>query len=205
MSANTQVKIVGDLSDLPEAAIGPRSLVWWGTLGFMLIEGMGFLLAAGAYLYLRGRAGGWPPPGDKPPDLWPGFVFTGLLLASEIPNRWVAAKAKAKDARAVRWGVLGMTVLGLAVLAVRGLEFAHLNVPWDRDAYGSVLWMLLFLHATHVLTDLGDTAVLGASLFTHEMTDSRFSDVNDNAGYWSFVVVSWLPLYALIYWGPRLL
>ena len=205
MSERTAVKIVGDVSGLPDTAVGPRSLVWWGTLGFMLIEGMGFLLAAGTYLYLRGQAAAWPPAPDRPPDLLMGGLFTALLLLSELPNRWVAARARAKDTRAVRLGMVLMTVVGLVLLGVRALEFAHLNVRWDHDAYGSAVWMLMVLHATHVLTDLGDTAVLGACVITHDITDNQFSDVNDNAGYWSFVVYTWLPIYVLVYWGPRLL
>ena len=27
---------------------------------------------------------------------------------------------------------------------------------------------------------------------------------SDNAFYWDFVVVSWIPIYLLIYWVPRL-
>ena len=50
------------------AAFGPRSLMWWGTLGIMLIEGTAFALAIGAYFYLRdahrrrGRRTASPPP-----------------------------------------------------------------------------------------------------------------------------------------------
>ena len=45
---------------------------------------------------------------------------------------------------------------------------------------------------------------LSALMFTrHGDMIRRFSDVNDNAVYWDFVVVSWLPIYALIYWFPR--
>jgi heme/copper-type cytochrome/quinol oxidase subunit 3 len=204
MSADHDVRIIGDLSQLPDTAIGPRNLVWWGTLGFLLIEGMGFLLAAGAYLYLRGQAADWPPH-SRPPDLAWGTAFTALLLLSEIPNRWLDRRARAHDARAVRIGLVVMSVLGLALMVVRGFEFAHLNVRWDADAYGSVTWMLLFLHAVHVLTDLADTAVLGVCLFTRAISPSQFADVDDNAGYWSFVVLTWLPIYLLIYWGPRLL
>ena len=205
MNAARSLKVVGDLSDLPSAAMGARGLVWWGTLGFMLIEGTGFLLAGAAYLYLRGQASSWPPPGDRAPDLAMGTLFTVVLLFSEIPNRWLVAKAKAHDARAVRWGMALMVVLGVGLLAIRGLEFARLNVRWDHDAYGSAVWLLMFLHAAHVLTDLGDTVVLDACLFTHEVTENQFADANDNCGYWSFVVLSWLPIYALVYWGPRLL
>jgi hypothetical protein len=28
--------------------------------------------------------------------------------------------------------------------------------------------------------------------------------VGDNAFYWDFVVLSWLPIYFLIYWLPRI-
>jgi heme/copper-type cytochrome/quinol oxidase subunit 3 len=204
MSADRDAGVVGDLSHLPDTAIGPRNLVWWGTLGFMLIEGVAFLLAAGVYLYLRGRAGPWPPS-SPPPDLAWGTAFTVLLLLSEIPNRWIDRRARAHDARAVRIGLVVMAVLGVALMVLRAFEFAHLNVRWDHDAYGSAAWMLILLHAVHVLTDLADTIVLGVCLFTRPIGPSHFADVDDNAGYWSFVVLTWLPIYALVYWGPRLL
>jgi cytochrome c oxidase subunit 3 len=199
------VEVVGDVSGLPKSAMGPRSLLWWGTFGFMLIEGTGFLLAAGAYLYVRGQGGSWPPSGERPPDLGTGAIFTVLLVLSAIPNIWLSRMAKQKKHLQVRWGVVLMTVLAAILTVIRGYEFTHLNVRWDHDAYGSVTWLLLFLHTTHLLTDLGDTAVLGAWLFTHEIGDDQFSDVNDNAGYWNFVIITWLPIYLLIYWGPRLL
>jgi cytochrome c oxidase subunit III len=40
---------------------------------------------------------------------------------------------------------------------------------------------------------------------THELDRSRFSDVADNCLYWHFVAVAWLPIYALVYWAPRIL
>lgn len=85
----TAPRIVGDVSRLPTYDFGPRNLIWWGTSGFMLIEGMGFVLAIGAYLYLYGRAPEWPPGGTSPPDLLWGTVFTVLLLLTLIPNMWL--------------------------------------------------------------------------------------------------------------------
>ena len=38
-------------------------------------------------------------------------------------------------------------------LAIRGYEFANLNVRWDANAYGSILWVILGLHTTHLATD----------------------------------------------------
>ena len=42
---------------------------------------------------------------------------------------------------------------GLVLIAVRGFEFAALNVQWDTNAYGSIVWALLALHTTHIVTD----------------------------------------------------
>jgi heme/copper-type cytochrome/quinol oxidase subunit 3 len=203
MTDERAVEVVGDLSGLPESASGANHLVWWGNIGFMLIEGTGFALAAAAYLYLMTQASAWPPRGDPLPGLaWSG-IFTAGLLLSQIPNLWVLRCARAKNVAGVRWGTAAMALAGLLLLVPRGFEFAHLGVPWHRDGYGSIIWLLLVLHTTHVVTDWGDTLVLGAWLFTHEVGDDQFGDVEDNSNYWSFVVLCWLPIYALIYWAPR--
>ncbi|MDT8757299.1 cytochrome c oxidase subunit 3 [Sphingomonas psychrotolerans] len=204
MSDAVPTRAIGDLAHLPESAMGPRHLVWWGNIGFMAIEGTVFALAMGCYLYLMSQTPGWPPAGIRPPDLfWPAILTTGLLL-SEIPNLWVRRKAVAKDEKGVRIGTLAMTILGLLLLIPRGFAFAHLNVTWHDNAYGSLVWMLMILHTSHLVTDIGDTAVQSLWLYTHEVGDDQFADVEDNANYWTFVVFSWLPVGALIYLAPRL-
>jgi len=204
MTAALPTKIVGNLSGLPESAEGSRHLVWWGNIGFMAIEGTGFALAAGVYLYLYSQSRGWPTPGNQPPDLLWSTIFTVGLVLSEIPNLWVLKKARDKSAAGVRVGTLLMTVIGLVLAGARWFELQHLNAPWYESAYGSVVWMLMVLHTSHVVTDLGDTAVQSAWLYTHTVGDDQFADVEDNANYWSFVVIAWLPIYAMIYWLPRL-
>ena len=196
---------VGDLSRLPTFAFGSRSPIWWGTSCFMLIEGTAFLLAGGAYLYLRGRADGWPPAGTRPPDLIWGTLFTVVLLVSLIPNIWLTKRAKNLDLPAVRLGMILVVLFALAGLLLRAFEFPHLNCRWDVNAYGSITWALMTLHTTHLITDAADTVALGAFTFTHDVDGERFVDVTDNCNYWNFVVLSWLPIYALVYWAPRLL
>ncbi|WP_225883156.1 hypothetical protein [Sphingomonas aliaeris] len=63
----TLEEIVGDLSDLPDSASGAKHLIWWGNIGFMLIEGTGLALAAAAYLYLMTQSSAWPQYGHAPP------------------------------------------------------------------------------------------------------------------------------------------
>lgn len=204
MSDLRTMRSTADLSVLPDRSFGERNLIWWGNVSFMLIEGTAFVLAAGAYLYLRSRGGPWPPAGDKPPDLvWSG-LFTVSLIASMVPNLWVRGKARSMDAPAMRAGVMVMALLGAILLALRGVELAHLNVRWDKDAYGSLVWLLMILHTSHVITDLGDTLVQGVWLCTHEVGPDQYSEIDDNCSYWSFVVLAWPPLYLLDYWLPRL-
>jgi cytochrome c oxidase subunit 3 len=197
-------RIVGDLTDLPDHAFGPRSLMWWGVLGFMLIEGTGFLLAGGAYFFLVGHVQPWPP-GQVPPRLTWGVVFTVLILLSEIPNLWTKAQAKAYRDGPTRLGLVLMSVIGFVLLGVRWMEFGALNTRWDADPYGSIIWALMFLHTVHVITDLGDTVFITVVSFTHPIDGNHFSGVADNCVYWRFVVLSWLPIAALVYLGPRLL
>ena len=46
--------------------------------------------------------------------------------------------------------------------------------------------------------------VLAAVLYFGPVKSSLMVDVSENSLYWYFVVVAWLPIYALIYWAPRL-
>jgi heme/copper-type cytochrome/quinol oxidase subunit 3 len=197
-------EVVADLSSLPTFAQQSASVTWWGTLGFMLLEGTGFALAVGIYLYLFSLATDWPIRAPVP-DLGPGTWITVLLLASVVPNHFLSKWAGAENLRKVRIGLVVMSLLGIAPLIIRAFEFYSLNVWWDSNAYGSIVWLMLGLHTTHVITDLADTLVLTTIMFTrHASSPRRFGDVQDNALYWNFVVLTWLPIYGCIYWIPRL-
>ncbi|WP_456746082.1 cytochrome c oxidase subunit 3 [Bradyrhizobium sp. USDA 4354] len=197
-------KIVLDFGKLPRHGVGTASVTWWGTLAFMLIEGTGFALAIAVYLYLMSLATAWPI-NSPPPDLLPGTLMTLILLASLVPNMLLSRWAEQQDLRKVRLGMVIMSIVGIVPLIVRIFEFPALKVSWDSNAYGSVVWTLLGLHTSHIITDLVDTLVLATLMFTrHGRSPRRFGDVQDNVMYWNFVVATWLPIYGCIYWLARL-
>jgi heme/copper-type cytochrome/quinol oxidase subunit 3 len=197
-------QVTKDLSALPLHGMGSASPTWWGTAAFMLIEGTGFALALAVYLYLMSLAATWPIDAKRP-DLTAGTLVTVILLASLIPNYLISRWAQRQDLDRVKVGMIVMSVLGIAPLIVRIFEFPSLNISWDANAYGSIVWTLLGLHTTHIITDLVDTLVLAVLMFTrHGDNARRFGDVQDNAMYWNFVVAAWLPIYVCIYWIPRL-
>lgn len=201
---NPPPEFAGDLAELPTHAFGHRSLTWWGVSAFFLIEGTAFALAIGAYFFLQGLEENWPPDPWLPPGLIWGTLFTILILASEIPNTIVKRAAEKHDVATVRRYMLVLLPIFALLLLLRALEFTTLNVLWTDNAYGSIIWALLLLHAVHIVTDVIDSVVLTALMFTaHSAENRRIVDVSENAMYWRFVWLCWLPIYALIYWVPR--
>jgi cytochrome c oxidase subunit III len=192
-----------DVSGLPTYAFGHRSLMWWGTMGMIAIEGTVFVVAIVSYFYLRELVTQWPPFGEPPALLW-GTVNTFIMLASAIPNQWTKHAAEREDLRRTRIGLVVCLLFGAAFLSVRVLEFPALHANWYDSAYGSIVYALLVLHTAHLVTDFIDTAVLTALMFTGPLEGRRFVDVSENGLYWWFVIGSWIPIYATIYLVPRM-
>lgn len=191
-----------DVRGLPSFDFSQRSLMWWGTAGLMAIESTVFALAVVVYFYLRTHSDLWPMRSPPPELLW-GTLNTVVMLVSAWPNQLAKRASMKLDKGGVQLWLSVCTVLGFLILVLRGLELTALNVRWDADAYGSIVWMIMLLHTTHLLTDTYDTTVLDVLFFKGPLEGKRYVDVNENAIYWDFVVLSWLPIYAVIYFGPR--
>lgn len=191
-----------DVARLPSYGFSHRSLMWWGTAGLMAIEGTVFALAIATYFYLRSHAANWPPS-TPPPQLFWGTLNSVVLLASLWPNHLAKQAAERHDRRGVQLWVSVCLFAAVVFLVLRWFEFGVLEVRWDTDAYGSIVWMLMGLHTTHLITDTWDTAVLDVLFFTGPLEGRRYVDVSENAVYWVFVVLSWLPIYAVVYLAPR--
>lgn len=191
-----------DVSRLPTFAFGHRSILWWATMGMILIEGTAFALLMASYIFLRWRTPDWPP-GFAPPSLVWGTWTTVIVLVSIIPNHLAKGAAERLDLARTRLWVWVSVLLAIAFLVTRALEFTALNVWYDDNAYGSILWFLLGTHTAHVVTDIVDTTVLGVMLLIAPLDGNRFVDISENAFYYYFVVFSWLPIYAVLYLAPR--
>ena len=199
------VRFTDDLADLPTTKFGSSSLTWWGIIWFMIIEGAAFGLTFAAYFFLMGHEQGWPPEGRRAPDLLWGTLFTIIILLSEFVNTPIKKAADAGDVPTVRRLMPVIVAIGVVLLIIRGFEFNNLNVRWTDDAYGSIIWALLLLHTTHILTDWFDTVVLTALMFTPVAYEGRRQvDVDENSLYWRYVWLLWIPIYLMIYWVPRL-
>ena len=197
-------KEVLDVAALPSYQFGPRTIMWWTTAGLIAIEATLFALAAFTYFYVRTKVDVWPPALPPPNLLW-GTLNLLIMLGSLVPNTMSRKNAEKQDLPALRQSMRFDLAFGFTFIVVRVLEFTALNVRWDSNAYGSAVWVLLGLHTVHLVTDVADTLGQYILLGTDRVEGKRFVDASENAFYWYFVVVAWVPIYAIIYLAPRMM
>ena len=193
-----------DVSGLPDHAFGSRSILWWATLGIIAIELTVFLVAIASYFYLQGNEDTWPPAGVPMPELFWPTVNTAIMILSLYPNQKLKTAAEAEDLRKIRFWIIFDDLFAIAFVIVRVFEYQTIQASWDVNAYTSVTWTLLSLHTIHLVTDLLDSLVLTALMFTkHGEDPKRMVDVSENCFYWYFVALAWIPIYLVLYWSPR--
>lgn len=194
-----------NVKGLPEGGMGAAAPLWWGNIVLVTIEGMVFLLSIATYYYLRLTEQHWPPIRTELPDLLIGTVNVAIIALSALPMRLVQHRTRAYDrAGALRWLVAGL-VLGASAIVLRAFEFEGFHCQWDTHAYGSAIWMMTGIHTVHLLSTVGETAVLGTWLFFNKLDDKHRLDIDVNSDYWFFVVWSWLAIYGVIYISPLLI
>jgi cytochrome c oxidase subunit III len=191
-----------DVSDLPTFAFGHSGLIWWGSLGFIVIEATMFVVVFVAYIYLRLQSKTWPPSQPDPALMVPTINLV-LLLVSCVPNQFAKMAAERMDLRRVRLWLNITLVCGIVSVVLRAFEYPALNTRWDSNAYGSITWLVLSLHTMHLITDVVDSAVLAVLAYKGPLEETRFPDYSENALYWYFIVGSFIPVYLIVYFGPR--
>lgn len=192
-----------DVSRLPTYAFGSRGVVWWGVLVFVAIEATMLAMCLAAYFYLRSRGGEWPP-GNKLPALGVATASLLVMLVSIAPMVWTELAARHMDRRRIRIGLALSLLCGVVFSVLRVFEFRGLNVWWNDNAYGSIVWTTLGLHTGHIIAEVVETAVILAIMLRRRPLEERYySDVEDNALYWYFIVAVWVPSYVVIYLFPR--
>lgn len=201
-AAATLTRSTVDVSGLPTVTFGPRSMLWWGTLGFMAIEGSTLFIGLACYFYLWRNEATWPPEHTLRPGLvWPTITLA-VMLASLVPAALADRAARRLDLPALRRWFVGLTLFGVAFLFLRWQDILALNCRWDTNAYGSVAWLVTGLHASLLYLNAFETAFITVLLFSRRFEEKHFSDASESCFYWYFMVGAWVPLYATVYLTP---
>jgi cytochrome c oxidase subunit 3 len=193
-----------DVSGLPAYDISPQSPLFLGQLMMTVIEGSMFSILIATYFYLRLGVDVWPPPGIRPPD--PTIATWALLplVASCAGSHWADKAAKKNSRSGMILGMLVNLLLAGIFLLLRAYEWGTLGFTWASDAHGSIVWAILFLHTYDVVADLIMTAVLILILALGRYGEKQRSAVHVDSVLYYFLVGMWFPLYAVVYWGPRI-
>ncbi len=197
------VRVLADVSQLPDVTFGPRSTPWWGTIGFMITEGLTLVICAFAYLYLRKNFYHYPPLGTKLPSLGIPIIQLIVMGISVIPMWFAARYARRLDVNGARIALLIAFVIKLGILVLRWYEFLALNTQWNTDAYGSAAWVVMGFHTTMLILDVAEDAGFALILWTGRARASTLSDVVDDCVYWYFTVIAWVPLFVMLFLYPR--
>jgi cytochrome c oxidase subunit I+III len=194
-----------DVSGLPPYEISSQSPLFWGQVLMCLIEGCLLCMLIATYFYLRLGVDVWPAPGVHLPDRTLPTLALIPLIAS-CAGSYLASEAAKKNSRGGMLFGLGLNLgLALVFLTLRALEWYSLNFTWASDAHGSVFWAILFLHSYDMVADLLMTAVLIIILASGRYGPRQRIGVHVDSVLWYFLVGIWIPLYVVIYWGPRLM
>ena len=84
-----------------------------------------------------------------------------------------------------------------------GLPDAMVEI-WQADAQGSYVWAFLGLHTFDFIADAIFTLVLLILIVSGRYAEKQRLGVHVDTVVWYFLVAIWIPIYILIYWGPRI-
>lgn len=203
-------RAVLDVSPLPPHGFDTRAPLWWGNLLLLAIETTTFVIAVAAFFYINQNFNVWPPPRTETYSMvnpLPGLVNPTanliLLLISAALMGWVDRSARRAHKRAVEIGLLICLIINLGSITLRSLEFLSIHVKWNSNAYGSAMWAILILHLLHLIVESAEAFILVLYCFNRGLDMKHRLDVTVLAVYWYWVTIIWIPLYAIIYLGPR--
>jgi heme/copper-type cytochrome/quinol oxidase subunit 3 len=200
-----------DVSGLPDSELDHRSLIWWGNLLLIAIETTMFALFVAAYFYVRPHYGDLPPPRvtgplgvfNPVPALGLPTLNLGLLLLSLVPTIVADRACLRLDTAKVKWALAVLLMLCFVSIALRFREFKALHFRWDDNAYASIVWTTVGMHLLHLIVGTAELGMLLAWVCRHGLDKKHARDVRVTAVYWYWVVGIWVPLFVILFPGPR--
>jgi cytochrome c oxidase subunit 3 len=196
--------VVSDPNLIAPTAKPTYSTAWWGMMTLIATESMVFVVLLGSYFFLRASSPHWPLGGIKPPELWLSVPFSFVLWGSSIPIFYAEAAIRRGSQRGLRAGLAISGLMGLAFLAFTAKDFHDLNFGWRDNAYGSIFYLIVGLHALHVVVGLCMNVLVQIKAWQGKFTASRHVTVEVFSLYWHFVDAVWIFVFASLFLSEAL-
>lgn len=141
-----------------------------------------------------------------------GSINTVVLLTSGLTMALAVQAARADKMKAC-FGLLLATVgLGLAFLAVKGVEYhidieEHLlpgaqfrtDLPPQAWIFWFLYWVMTGVHAVHMVVGIGLLGTMACLTRRGKFSGGYYTPIEISGLYWGFVDVIWNFLYPLLY------
>lgn len=184
-----------------EATPHSRSLSWYGMVFFIASEAVFFANLIAAYLYLRVRAGQWPPAPYTHIEFERviPIVNTVILLTSSFPMHF-GARAIARGNNKLGWKLIGLAaLLGAIFLGGQAYEYTHAAFGPGSGTFGSTFFVLTGFHGAHVTAGVILLLVCATRASKGHFTKDKHFVVTAGEMYWHFVDVVWVILFSVLY------
>lgn len=166
---------------------------------FIATEALFFGMLMGSYLYLRVRAGAWPPPEAPERDLLVPLLNTVVLLSSGLTMHGAHESIRRGDRAVLKGGIAATLVLGIAFLAGQAYEYAHAGFGLSSGLLGSAFFTLTGFHGAHVFAGLVFLVLVWARAGKGRYSEEQHVGVEASALYWHFVDAVWVVLLTILY------
>lgn len=178
------------------ARINPSMLGLWT---FIATEALFFGMLIASYLYLRVRAGVWPPPDTPPRDLLVPIFNSVVLLSSGLTMHGAHLAMRQGNVAVLRGGILATIALGAAFLGGQAFEYVHAGFGLSSGLLGSTFFTLTGFHGAHVFVGLVFLALIWARAGKGVYSLEHHVGVEASALYWHFVDAVWVVLFTILY------
>lgn len=176
--------------------ISPPMLGLWI---FIASESLFFGLLISSYLYLRIRAGAWPPADAPELDLLIPAINSVVLLSSGVTMHGAHEAMRRGDRVVYMGGVLVTMLLGSVFLLGQAYEYVHAGFGLSSGILGSSFFTLTGFHGAHVFVGLVFLGLVLLRAARGHYSADRHLAVEASALYWHFVDVVWVVLFTVLY------
>ncbi|MDQ2783592.1 MAG: cytochrome c oxidase subunit 3 [Chloroflexota bacterium] len=183
----------------PEIAGQGRSVNWWGMLAMIASEVIFFANLIIGYLYLRVRAGQWPPQGIEPLELLLPTINTAILLSSALPMHGAHLAIRRGDRKGMQIGLVLTAVLGMIFLSGQAWEYTHSPFSIKSGTFGSTFFTLTGFHGLHVMVGIILIWICFFRSLRGSFNREHHFNVEAATMYWHFVDAVWVILFGVLY------
>lgn len=188
---------------LPVGSKGRLSSGWWGMVTLIATETALFAYLLFSYFYVASQNGGaWPPGG--PPKVYLAILGTIVLMLGSVTMWWGEKGIRAGRQRQLLIGLGASVLLGVAFVALEGIEWSHKNFTPQTNDYGSLYFTVTGFHLTHVLVGVLMLMMLFVWTLLGYFGVRRHSTVSIAVMYWHFVTAVWVAVFLTFYISPYL-